>query len=108
MGGLARGAEEGGWGGGSLRYSVRCVIMREGSTKKAARDVNDEPTKVEAGVWPWGMGEESDLQAGRCVFGGLPFFAGSGESASQRISESARQRVSEPASQRGCGGGGGD
>ena len=27
------------------------------------------------------------MQAGRCVFGGLPFFVGSGESANQRVRE---------------------
>jgi hypothetical protein len=43
--------------------------------------------EAEAGVRSRGMGEESDLQAGRCVFGGLPFFVGSGESANQRVSE---------------------
>lgn len=61
-----------------MRYSARCAIIRRGSTKKAVRDVNDEPMEAEAGVRSRGMGEESDLQAGRCVFGGLPFFANGG------------------------------
>jgi hypothetical protein len=51
--------------------------------------------EAEARVRPRGTGEESNLQAGRCVFGGLPFFVGSGEAANQRINESTSRRVRE-------------